>query len=153
FDAERRNVETGQEWACQHADGDETAARLCNEYPNAGVYVFSLRQHPRERILWLEAALAAARQLKHRAAEGSHLGNLGNAYAALGQTRRAIEFYEQRLVIAREIGDRRGEGNALGNLGNAYAALGETRRAVEFYEQQLTITREIGDRRGEGSAL
>jgi tetratricopeptide (TPR) repeat protein len=153
FDAERRNVEAGQEWACRHSGEDETAARLCNEYPDAGVYVLTLRHHPRERILWLEAGLAAARQLKDRAAEGGHLGNLGLAYAALGETRRAVEFHEQYLAIVREIGDRRGEGNALGNLGSAYADLGETRRAVEFYEQQLVITRDIGDRRGEGNAL
>jgi tetratricopeptide (TPR) repeat protein len=154
FDAERRNVEAGQEWACRHSGEDETAARLCNQYPDAGAYVLDLRQHPRdERIVWLEAALAAARQLNDRAAEGVHLGNLGLAYADLGETRRAVEFQEQRLIIAREIGDRRGEGQALGNLGLAYADLGETRRAVEFYEQCLNIAREIGDRRGEGYAL
>ncbi|HZT57358.1 MAG TPA: tetratricopeptide repeat protein [Pyrinomonadaceae bacterium] len=154
FDAERQNIEVGQKWACGQSGGDETAARLCNAYPDAGVFVLDLRQHQRdERIVWLEAALAAARQLKDRASEGRHLGNLGVAYAALGETRRAVEFHEQLLAIAREIGDRHGEGNALGNLGVAYADLGETRRAVEFYEQQLVIVREIGDRRGEGNAL
>src|ERR1043166_3652006 len=154
FDAERRNVEAGQEWACQHSGEDETAARLCNQYPNAGLYVLDLRQHPRdERIVWLEAALAAARRLKDRAAEGSHLGNLGIAYKNLGETRRAVEYPGQALVVLREIGDRRGEGAILGNLGNTYADLGEARRAVEYHEQQLVITREIGDRRGEGNAL
>jgi len=81
------------------------------------------------------------------------LGNLGNAYAALGEPRRAIEFYEQHLKVAREIGDRHGEGAALGNLGNVYAALSEPRRAIELYEQVLVIDREIGDRRGESSTL
>lgn len=153
FDAERRNIEAGQEWARQHSSGNQAAARLCNKYPNAGAYVLNLRQHPRELIAWLEIALAAARQLKDRAAEGRHSGNLGIAYADLGETRRAIEFYEQRLAIAREIGDRRGEGNALGNLGIAYANLGETRRAVEFHEQALVVSREIGDRRTEAAVL
>jgi hypothetical protein len=85
--------------------------------------------------------------------DGNALGNLGSAYADLGETRRAIEFYEQQLVIACEIGNRRGEGNALDNLGSAYYSLGDARRAIEFYEQQLVVTREIGDRRGEGNAL
>ena len=40
--------------------------------------------------------------------EGVHLGNLGNAYADLGEPRKAIEYYEQALKIAREIGDRQG---------------------------------------------
>ena len=153
FDLERRNIEAGQEWACRHSSGDEAAAWLCNHYPDAGGYVLYLRQHPREYISWLEAALAAARQLKDRASEGRHLGNLGSAYIVLGETRRAIEFYEQWLITAREIDNRREEGQALGNLGSAYATLGETRRAVEFYEQRLAIARETGDRRGEGVAL
>ena len=153
FDIERRNIEAGQEWASQHSTGDEAAARLCNQYPVDGVYVLRLRQHPREFISWLEAALVAARQIKDRASEDVHSGNLGNAYADLGGYSRAIEYSEQALAIAREIGDRLGEGNALGYLGDAYVNLGETRRAVEFYEQQLVIAREIGDRRGEGIAL
>ena len=45
------------------------------------------------------------------------LGNLGNCYADLGETRRAIELYEQALAIAREIGDRAAEANAPGRPG------------------------------------
>jgi len=85
--------------------------------------------------------------------EGITLNNLGNAYAALGDTRRAIEHYERQLVIAREIGDRDGEGAALSNLGIAYKSLGEPRRAIEYYEQALVIARQIGDRRSEGITL
>jgi len=153
FDAERANIEAGQAWAASQPEANSQAAQLCIDYPNAGAYVLDIRQHPREQIEWLEMALQAARRLKQRDDEGNALGNLGNAYADLGETRRAIEFHEQYLAIAREIGDRRGEGNALGNLGIAYKNLGETRKAIEFYEQQLVITREIGDRRGEGIAL
>ncbi len=153
FDVERRNIEAGQGWACQHSSGDDAAAGLCNIYPTAGVYVLMLRQHPRELISWLEAALAAARQLKNRTSEEGHLGNLGIAYAGLGDTPRAIEFHEQALVIARELDDRTGEGNALSGLGIAYADLGDTRRAVKFHERALVISRETGNRRGEGQDL
>jgi len=109
FDRERRNIETGQAWAAAGAADDPAAARLCGSYPHAGAYVLSLRQHPRQRIAWLEAAAAAARELGDRRGEGAALGNLGIAYADLGDTRRAIECHEQDLVIAREIGDRQGE--------------------------------------------
>ncbi len=152
FDRERTNIEAGQAWAAAHP-ADPAAARLCNLYPDAGVYIIDLRLHPRAQIAWREAALTAARALGHREAEGVHLGNLGTAYQNLGEPRRAIDYYEQRLVIAREIGDRRGEGHALGNLGLAWADLGEPRRAIDYYEQDLVIAREIGDRRGEGAAL
>ncbi len=151
FDLEWTNIQAGQAWAATHIEEDEVAAQLCNTY--ASSEVLTLRQHPHQQIRWLEAALAAARRLKNRSMEGVHLGNLGLAYANLGEPRRAIEFYEQVLVIARAAGYRRGEGVALSNLGLAYANLGEPRRAIEFYEQALVIDREIGDRRGEGVDL
>jgi tetratricopeptide (TPR) repeat protein len=153
FDRERTNIESGQRWAAAGIARSDEAARLAAAYANAGVYVLNLRLHPRERIRWHEVALDGCRKTANRRGEGYALGNLGLAYAVLGETRRAIEYYEQVLTIAREIGDRRGEGNALGNLGIAYKNLGETRKAIEYYEQRLTIAREIGDRRGEGNAL
>ena len=153
FDLEWGNIEAGQAWAADNAERDDAAARLCSAYPEAGAYVLRLRLHRREGTAWLGAAVEAARRLKDRRAEGNHLGNLGLAYADLGETRRAIEHYEQRITIVRGTGDRRGEGADLGNLGNAYADLGETRRAIEHYEQALAISRETGDRRSEGADL
>lgn len=153
FDNERVNIEAGQEWAAARFAGDEQAARLCNGYPSAGVYVLNLRQHPRDFIRWQESALHAARKLRDRQSEGSHLGSLGIAYADLGEVRTAIDYYEQGLAISREVGDRRGEGSDLGNLGNAYRSLGEVRTAIDYHEQGLAISRELGDRRGEGNRL
>ena len=133
--------------------GGGERARLAVLLPDAAAHPLDLRLPPREKIPWLEGAVAAAHALGDRQAEGAHLGNLGNAWAALGEVRKAIDFYEQALAISREIGDRRGEGNRLGNLGLAWAALGEVRKAIDFYEQALAISREIGDRRGEGNDL
>lgn len=153
FDIDWPNLQTGQAWAAIHASQDEEVARLCSDYADEGIYLLDLRRGPRERIVWLEAALFAARKLNDRATEGRHLINLGGTYWSLGEVHRAIEFYEQALIVSREIGDRRGEANALGNLGIAHAVLGETRHAIELYEQQLKIAQEIGDRIGEGTAL
>ena len=154
FDLEWGNIQAGHAWVAAQADAaDADVARLGMTYPDAGAYVLSLRQHSRERIRWLEIALAAARRLQDREGEGATLGNLGLAYADLGETRRAIQFYEQALLIAREIGDRRGEGTALGNLGIAYTDLGETRRAIQFLEQALLLIARLATGRGEGNAL
>ena len=70
--------------AAQAGAADADVTRLGMTYPDAGVYVLlSLRQHSRERIHWLEIALAAARRLKRiDGTEGAALGNLGRAYAA-----------------------------------------------------------------------
>ncbi|MBP2292144.1 tetratricopeptide repeat protein [Azospirillum rugosum] len=152
-DREWLNISATAEWAQAHREENDQARGVSAELPNAGVNVLSLRLTARQRIFWLEAARASARSLGERGLEGSHLGNLGVAYVALGETRRAIEHHKQALAIAREIGDRRGEGTRLGNLGVAYATLGETRRAIEHHKQALAIVREIGDRRGEGSVL
>jgi tetratricopeptide (TPR) repeat protein len=154
FDLEWSNIQAGHAWVAAQADaGDADVAWLGMTYPDVGFYILDLRQHSRERIRWLEIALAAARRLQHREGEGVALGNLGMSYADLGETHRAIEFFEQALLIDRETGDRRGESNDLGNLGLAFAALGKTHRAIQLHEQALSIVREIGFRRGEGNAL
>lgn len=153
FDQERQHIDAGWAWVRQRA-GEQVADELLLYYANATVYVGDLRYDKRrERIPQLEAQRDAAQRLKRRDSEGMALGNLGVAYANLGDPRKAIDFNQQVLIIAREIGDRRGEGASLGNLGNAYRDLGDTRKAIGFYDQQLAITREIGDRRGEGNAL
>jgi tetratricopeptide (TPR) repeat protein len=140
-------------WGWTRTQEDQAALRWLSDFPDQTAYLLDLRLTPRQHIPVLETALAAARRLRDRGAEGVHLGNLGLAYAALGDPRRAIECYEQTLVIHRAIGDRRGEGADLGNLGNAYADLGDPRRAIECYEQALAIDRAIGDRRNEGNWL
>ena len=154
FDLEWNNIQAGHAWVAAQANvSDRDVAWLGIVYPHGGGYVLYLRQHSRERICWLEIALAAARRWQYREGEGAMLGHLGLAFSDLGETRRGIQFYEQYLAIAREIGDRRGEGAALGNLGLAYSNLGETRRAIQLNEQALLVFREIGDHRGEGNAL
>jgi tetratricopeptide (TPR) repeat protein len=152
FDRERGELEAAFRWlAGQQA---EETDRALIELVNGIVYTGqALRFHPREKIAWLEQQRDAARRVGDRPAEECAHGNLGNAYASLGDVRRAIEFHKQALVFSHAIGDRRGEGTALGNLGLAYADLGDARRAIEFHEQALGIARKIGDRRAVGRNL
>ena len=159
FDRERAHFEAAFAWLSAQTSGgqgDGAAAAIAPrvvKLVDAVTYTSNLRFHPHQRIVWLEAQRDAARAMRDRGQEGAALGNLGLAYADLGEPRRAIEFYEQALKAMQEIGDKRAEGSILGNLGLAYADLGEPRRAIVFYEQDLMIAREIGDRRGEGSVL
>jgi tetratricopeptide (TPR) repeat protein len=153
FDREWPHIAAAQAWAGAHAESDNAATTICCSLPLMGSSLLSLRQHPREQIVWLEHALAAARRLGSRADEGMVVCNLGNAYRRLGEDEKAIGFFEQYLAIADEIGDRRGQSHALGNLGIAYRNLGETQKAIEFYERVLTTSRELGDRTSEGLSL
>jgi len=153
FDLEWKNIQAGQLWAEKNAMSNEIATALCSAYPLEGFYLLGLRQHPQERIKWLMPALNAARQLKDRRSEGSHLGSIGRAYAHMGENRKAIGYYEQHLAISREVEDRKAEGWALDNIGSAYRKLGNARKATDYCRQHLVIAREIKDRRGEGTAL
>jgi tetratricopeptide (TPR) repeat protein len=153
LDAEWDNIRAAQAWAEENTQEDDEAAAMCNAFPNAGAYLLDLRQNPRERVRWLEAALAAARILNARDSEGAHLANLGIAYTSAGEPRRAIKLLEQSLAVHRELGDRKGEAQVLGSLGSAYATIGDNKRAVEFYERDLALMRELGERRAEGAVL
>jgi tetratricopeptide (TPR) repeat protein len=153
FDLEWGNVQAGQAWVAAHATKDAETAELCSRYPDYGAYTLSLRQHPRERIRWLEPAVTAARRLKDRKAECHHLASLGGAHYSMGNHRRGIEYYEKTLAIAQETGDRKDEASALGNMGVAYYFFGDYHRSIALEERSLSIKREIRDRRGEGNAL
>ena len=67
------------------------------------------------------------------------MGNLGNAYSALGKSERAITFYQRALNIAQEIGDRHGEGVSLANLGITLAKLDKENEAKVALEQSVEI--------------
>ena len=153
FDLEWENIETGQAWVAKHSESDETATSMCNEYPNAGAFIFAFRQHPREHIQWRENALAASQKLKIRENEGVHLGTLGIAYNDLGDYQKAIDYQEKARQISQEIGDKWNEGITLCNLGNTYFNLSEYQKAIDYREQALQITQEVGDKWNEGITL
>ncbi|MFZ3050616.1 MAG: tetratricopeptide repeat protein, partial [Methanothrix sp.] len=88
--------------------------------------------------------LAIAREIGDRGNEGHWIGNLGAAYAVLGEPRKAIEYYEQALAIAREIGDRRNEGINSWNLGLEYEKAGDIEQASDIMQLCIDFEREIG---------
>lgn len=153
FDLEWPNIRAGHSWAIEYAKRDDEAARLSVEYPDAAAYLLALRLPPHDLLIWHEAAREMARELKLPRSESQALSNLGLAYAALGQMKRAVEYFEQALSIAREISDRHSESAALGNLGLAFLELGEIGKAIEALDRQLRIAREIDDRRSKSAAL
>jgi tetratricopeptide (TPR) repeat protein len=153
FDRERRQIDAGWQWVREQPFDDDTDLLLL-DFADATAPVGDLRYDVRrEWIPQLEAQRDAARRLGERQYEGHALGNLGIAYAALGEHQRAIGYHKQSLAIKRAISDRRGEGTALRNLGVAYNDLGEYQRAIDYYDQALAIACEIGDQDCEGSAL
>ncbi len=95
-----------------------------------------------ERVITNEVGLIASWQLG-RPSEGAWLGNLGDAYRIMGQTKWAIEHFEKALATARQTGNLHSQGNALGNLGLAYRDLGQLDQAKSYLEQALPIFEKI----------
>jgi tetratricopeptide (TPR) repeat protein len=63
------------------------------------------------------------------------LNGLGNAYQALGEYDKAIEYHQQHLAIWQESQECQAEAIAVGNLGNAYWFLGEYTKAIGYYSR------------------
>ncbi len=99
FDMEWEHIRTGQAWAVATMINNRVSSELCIAYSDAGAYVLNLRQHPREKIRWLELAISASREIGDRRGEGADLGNLGNTYHGLGEEEKGIELVKQALVI------------------------------------------------------
>lgn len=153
LDSELASIIAGQKWASDYWQADPTACRLAANYFLAGVYLLDLRLSSKTQIAWHNTAVKAFHKIGDHKGEGTALCNLGNAHAALGDVRTAMDFYEQNLTISCEIADRRGEAGALGNLGTAYRNLGDPQKAVNYHNRALAIFTEISDRRGEGVVL
>eukprot|EP00730_Choanoeca_flexa_P019589 TRINITY_DN9578_c0_g1_i3.p1 TRINITY_DN9578_c0_g1~~TRINITY_DN9578_c0_g1_i3.p1 ORF type:complete len:556 (+),score=212.88 TRINITY_DN9578_c0_g1_i3:239-1906(+) len=103
-------------------------------------------------IDYYKTTLEITAEQKDKAGEGRAVGNLGNAYTAIGNYKDAIEFHNRRLRLAEEANDLAARARACGNLGNAYSALSDYTQALQFYNQSLTIAKEARNRAGEGQA-
>ena len=101
-----------------------------------------------------QRALKIYQDIGVRQGEANSLGNLGNAYAYLGQHERAIEeYYQPSLTVAREIGYRLGEVYSLSGLGIACTHLGKHDEAIKHHKESLEIAQEISNHQGESNAL
>ncbi|MDX2139093.1 MAG: NB-ARC domain-containing protein [Chloroflexota bacterium] len=106
-----------------------------------------------QRLAWLEMGLNAARaraveaedKTPHQRDESLMLNDLALAWDALGEKRKALEFYEQALPVFRAVGDRGGEATTLNNMGYLYFQNGELERTIAIQEDIIAIMQDIGD--------
>ncbi len=151
FGGVQPHLMAAQLWAA--ATSTLEASRLRLDYALAAEDILFIRLRPQERLVWFNAALAAARMLNDRQGEWRALGKLGGTYLYLDDAHRTNLYYLESLTVARRIDDRYGEGRALAGLGLGKSALGDERGAILYYKRWLTIASELGDRYGEGRAL
>lgn len=145
FDTEWPNVAIAQRWIATHIDENDEAAALCCDYPNAAVYLLSLRIPPSERLQWLRAALDAALLLHNREAIAWHTGNLGRVYREMGNPQRATDCFERVLAKSREAGDKNSELYCLSNLASVYSDTGRQNLAINTIQRALALAEDLGD--------
>ena len=81
------------------------------------------------------------------------LSSIGNAYARLGEFRKALPFFEQTRSLAQQLRERKLEAASETYLGGVYDVLGEPKKALDHYDQALRLAQESGNRSSEASAL
>lgn len=81
------------------------------------------------------------------------LMNLGEIYAELKQTGRAVQSFQNAIQICHEIGDMGLEISVRNNIGTFYAKSGNFADAINCYETCLTLALQIGDRAAEALVL
>jgi eukaryotic-like serine/threonine-protein kinase len=115
--------------------------------------VLSVQGRGEEALEESRRALAEARALGDRPAEGASLREIGSVLLDEGRAEAARELFEQALAVHREVGNRQGEGDTLDNLANCHWQLGRLNEAGQLFEVALQVHREIDNRRSEASTL
>ena len=105
-----------------------------------------------------EQILSLAQRVRQDAAfaqniETAALAGIGNAWGALGDHSRAVEFLGRALTICRRIGEPRNIGPALLSLGNAHVGLNNYDEALKYYNDAVPIIRSLGGKHREATLL
>ncbi|WP_051951283.1 tetratricopeptide repeat protein [Actinacidiphila yeochonensis] len=110
------------------------------------------RRHFHDAVTTGRHALAAARRLGDRAAEGKVLTFLGSALREVQRFEEAVDVHTQAVDVFRETGDRNGEAGALDNLGLALTELRRFEGAVAAHTRAAVMFRDVGDAHNESLA-
>lgn len=109
--------------------------------------------NPAKAQTYLGEALAGARSINDRTAEGKALRLLGDLERMRGNHSVARIHLEEALRIAREIGDGIEEAEGLRSHGLLDLLSGRVPSAPLWFRQSLARYRELGDKRGEAWSL
>lgn len=156
FDLEWRNIRAGQAWAAAQAerdDEDAEAADLCIRYPLAGEQLLEMRQPLRDRINWLQTALANAERLKRTAEVCRLLDIMAHAYNDACKYEASFDCCEKELAIATEAGDSFGIARALDSRGEFRTTKGQMEEAIADHRQAVEIFAQLGKGREQARAL
>jgi tetratricopeptide (TPR) repeat protein len=134
----------------QWSDGNE---KLTLNYIEALGEFQKLRGLWREGLKWSERGLEVIRNASDPQNKAQLVHNQAWYYNALGEHKKALDYYQQALSLFRVVGDRIGEAFTLTGIGKVYSDLGETAKALDYYEQALPLLGAVDDPAGEAYTL
>jgi CHAT domain-containing protein len=99
-----------------------------------------------EALLACQAALEDFKRTDNLSGQGLALNNIGNAYNALKQYQKVIEYYQQSLVIVKQLGNNKAESTINFIIGMSYILLEDVVKGREFLLTAQELAKKIGDR-------
>jgi len=110
-----------------------------NVYANLGK-LYQREEDQQRGIAYLEKAMLGARKADNTNSEAIIANNIGMAYANVGDTTRAMEYYQKSVQLKGQIGDERGKLFALAGL-SAYSKTHEDRK--KYRNMGMEIAKKI----------
>jgi CHAT domain-containing protein/Tfp pilus assembly protein PilF len=104
-----------------------------------------------QAITLFQRSLDLFQRLEDQRGVSASLTNLGLAYTALGQDKKALEYYNRALDLADETDPQLAI--LLGNTASLASKLGQSELAIRYFNQCLELQQARGDRKGVASTL
>lgn len=114
--------------------------------------IFRALNDPQEALDFSRAALPIFVQLGDRAGQAAALNNIGLAWFASGNKRKAIDLFQAQTVY-HAIADLSGEATALNNAAVVYNSMGNSQKSLEAFHQALELQQQRGDKRAAAATL
>ncbi len=115
--------------------------------------IFRTLRDAAEALRFDQAALQAYTQAGDRRGQATVLNNIGLAYFAGGNKRKAADYFQKARAAYHDLANPVGEATALNNLAVVYSASGDNTEALASFKRELELTRRNKDRNAEALTL
>ena len=153
FDQEWEHIRHWQSWAASRWSSDEVSARLCKEFPLAGMEILASRNNAADQAAWFLSAFEAAQRLHDREAERTLCYKLLMISYRLGIPEKIEDYARQLLQLGEAAKDVLAVERALFGFGLVAEERGQYVEAESYYQRALQLAQELGDDDETGQAL
>lgn len=139
------NTKLGDEYlakAAASAEEVQDTSLLINAY----TYIANNHYYNKEYILALKMYEKVKEYCKSHGSRNTYagtLGNMGNVYADMGDTEKAMELQQEAVRIFDEIGDKQGLTICYSAIGIDYLKLKQYDKALEYFNKSLPMAQEM----------